>query len=72
MGPKKTYPAGFRQQMVVLARSGRSAKDLAKEFEPTTHQTINAWVRQAERDEGGHSTYVDSFAESQSITTSCI
>jgi len=51
MGTKKFYPAAFRQQMVELARSGRSANDLAKEFEPTA-QTINAWVRQGDRDEG--------------------
>ncbi len=37
--------------MVALVRSGRNANDLAKEFEPTA-QTINAWVRQADRDEG--------------------
>lgn len=37
--------------MVALVRSGRSANDLAKEFEPTA-QTISAWVRQADRDEG--------------------
>ena len=32
-------------------RSGRSANDLAKAFEPTA-QTISAWVRQTDRDEG--------------------
>ena len=53
MGRKRSYPAAFRQQMVVLVRLGRSANDLAKEFEPTA-QTIrvSAWVRQADRDEG--------------------
>ncbi len=51
MGRKRSYPAAFRQQMVALVRSGRNANDLAKEFEPTA-QTINAWVRQADRDEG--------------------
>lgn len=51
MGTKKLYPAAFRQQMVELVRSGRSATDLAKEFEPTA-QTINSWVRQADRDDG--------------------
>ena len=43
---KRSYPAAFRQQMVALVRSGRSANDLGKEFEPTA-QTISAWVRQA-------------------------
>ena len=51
MGRKRSYPTAFRQQMVDLVRSGRSANDLAKEFEPTA-QTISAWVRQADRDEG--------------------
>ena len=51
MGRKRSYPTAFRQQMVALVRSGRSANDLAKEFEPTA-QTISAWVRQADRDEG--------------------
>ena len=51
MGSKKFYSAEFRRQMVELVRSGRKANDLAKEFEPTA-QTINAWVRQADRDEG--------------------
>ncbi len=50
MGRKRSYPAAFRQQMVALVRSGRSANDLGKEFEPTA-QTISAWVRQADRDE---------------------
>ena len=39
MGRKRSYPAAFRQQMVALVRSGRSANDLGKEFEPTA-QTI--------------------------------
>ena len=51
MGRKRSYPAAFRQQMVALVRSGRSANDLAKEFDLTA-QTISAWVRQADRDEG--------------------
>ena len=48
---RKAYAAEFRIQIVELARSGRSPVDLAKEFEPTV-QTINAWVRQADRDDG--------------------
>ncbi len=32
-------------------RSGRSANDLAKVFEPTA-QTVSAWVCQTDRDEG--------------------
>lgn len=48
---RKAYPAEFRARIVELVRSGRKPLDLAKEFESTV-QTINAWVRQADRDEG--------------------
>jgi transposase len=37
--------------MVELVRAGRSAAELAREFEPT-QQAIRNWVRQADRDEG--------------------
>ncbi len=39
------YPADFRDQIVALARTGRSIEDLAREFEPS-------WVKQADRDGG--------------------
>ena len=48
---RKAYPAEFRARIVELVSSGRRPSDLAKEFEPTV-QTITAWVRQADRDEG--------------------
>ena len=37
-----------------LARSGRSPKELAREFEPS-EQTIRNWVKQAELDDGSRS-----------------
>jgi transposase len=37
--------------MVELVRAGRSAEQLAEEFEPTAN-TIRNWVQQADRDEG--------------------
>ena len=37
--------------MIELVRAGRSADDLAREFEPTA-QTIRNWVAQADRDDG--------------------
>jgi transposase len=37
--------------MVELVRAGRSAEELAREFEPTA-QSIKNWVGQAERDVG--------------------
>jgi transposase len=37
--------------MVDLVRAGRSAEELAKEFEPTA-KSIRDWVAQADRDEG--------------------
>jgi transposase len=45
------YPAAFREQIVALARAGRSVPELAREFEPT-EQTIHNWLRQADRDDG--------------------
>jgi len=45
------YPAAFKQQIIELARSGRSVGDLAREFEPS-EQTIYTWLKQADRDEG--------------------
>jgi transposase len=45
------YPADFREQIVALVRVGRSAEELAEEFEPCA-ATIHSWVKQAERDAG--------------------
>ena len=45
------YPPEYRKQLVDLVRSGRSADSLAREFEPSA-QTIRAWVKQADLDEG--------------------
>ncbi len=51
---RRRYPLEFRQQMVELVRAGRSAAELAREFEPT-EQAIRNWVRQADRDQGRRS-----------------
>jgi transposase len=48
---RKPYPSEYRQRIVELARAGRSPAELSKEFGPTA-ETINTWLRQAERDEG--------------------
>ncbi len=48
---RKTYPAEYRQRLVEMARAGRSAESLGRDFEPTA-QTIRNWVAQADRDEG--------------------
>jgi len=45
------YPQEFRQEIVQLARSGRSPASLAREFEPS-EVTIYKWVKQADLDEG--------------------
>lgn len=45
------YTRQYRQQIVALARSGRSAAALAREFDPTA-ETIRHWIRQADIDEG--------------------
>ena len=45
------YPPQFRQQIVELARAGRSIPELAREFEPSG-ETIRNWIKQAALDEG--------------------
>ena len=45
------YPLEFRRQMIELVQAGRTPRELAQEFEPS-YETIRAWVRQADRDEG--------------------
>ena len=49
---RNPYPAEFRDQIVVLSRTGRSVEDLGREFEPCA-ATIHGWIKQAERDGGG-------------------
>jgi transposase len=48
---RNTYAPEYRQRLVEMARAGRSAESLARDFEPTA-QTIRNWVAQADRDEG--------------------
>ncbi len=48
---RKPYPPEFREQLVALARAGRTPEELAREFEPTA-QSISNWVAQADRDAG--------------------
>ncbi len=48
---RNPYAAEFREQIVVLARAGRSVEDLAREFEPCA-ATIHGWIKQADRDGG--------------------
>ena len=51
MSRTRPYPLEYRQQIIELARAGRSAYELAQEFEPS-YWTIHQWVKQADRDEG--------------------
>src|SRR5712691_4092577 len=51
---QKRYPAELQEQLVRRVHSGRSAKELAREFEPS-EQTIRNWVKQSELDEGTRS-----------------
>ena len=48
---RKAYPVAFREQVIALAQAGRSAKELAAEFEPS-EQTIRNWIAQADADAG--------------------
>jgi transposase len=45
------YAPEYRQRIIELARAGRRVSELARQFEPTV-ETIRAWVKQAELDEG--------------------
>jgi len=47
---RNPYPAEFRDQIVALARTGRSVEALAREFEPCA-ATIHGWIKQADRDD---------------------
>ena len=47
----RRYPPEYRERLVELVRSGRSAESLAQEFEPSA-QCIRNWVHQADRDAG--------------------
>ena len=49
--PRPAYPPEYREQIIALARSGRSPEDLAAEFEPSG-QTISNWIEQARIDSG--------------------
>ena len=39
------YPPEYRQQILELARAGRTAEGLSKEFEPSS-QCIRNWIKQ--------------------------
>ena len=49
---RKHYSTEFRDQVVELYKSGRSASSLSREFGPST-QTILHWVHRDERDRDG-------------------
>lgn len=49
--PKPPYPAEFRQQIIELARTGKTPAQLAREF-GCTAQTVSNWVAQDARDRG--------------------
>ncbi|MBA2673405.1 MAG: transposase [Ramlibacter sp.] len=48
---KPPYPAEFRQQIIELARAGRTPAELSREFGPSA-QSISNWVAQSARDSG--------------------
>jgi len=48
---KPPYPAEFRQQIIELARAGKTPAQLSREFGPTA-QSITNWIVQDGRDRG--------------------
>ena len=51
---RKRYSAELQAELIRLARSGRSIKELARQYEPS-EQTIRNWIKQAELDDGSRS-----------------
>jgi len=66
------YPKEFKQTIIDLARSGRSAEDLAKEF-GCSGQTIRNWVAQVDADAGRRNDVLttDEREELRASTPSC-
>lgn len=62
------YPAAYREQIIALARAGRSSKELAQEFEPS-EQTIRNWLFKvgADRRERPEALTIDERAELQRL-----
>lgn len=48
---RRPYPPEFREQMVELARTGRTPRDLAREFDCSA-PSIRNWIAQAAIDAG--------------------
>jgi len=48
---RRMYPAEYREQVIALARAGKTVKELAAEFEPSA-QTIRNWLALADADAG--------------------
>ncbi len=57
---KPPYPAEFRQQIIELARAGRTPAELSREFGPTA-QSIANWITQDARDRGNLAAVIDLF-----------
>ena len=67
---RRSYPLEFRRRIVELVRVGRRPGELAREFEPTV-ESINRWVKQADRDEGRLADgfgYVSSSLDAEQVT----
>ena len=47
----RPYPPEFRQRLIELVRKGRTAEELARQFEPSA-QAIRNWMKQAALDAG--------------------
>jgi len=58
------YSPEFRRQMIDLVRAGRAPEDLAREFELTA-QSIQAWVMQADRQEGRQEEKIDALTTTE-------
>jgi transposase len=60
---RKAYPAEFRQQIVELARAGKTPAQLSREFGPSA-PCISHWIAQDERRRGSPAAS-DELSESE-------
>ncbi len=58
---RNPYSAKFRDQLVALAKAGRSVESLAREFELCA-ATIHGWVKQVEIDDGVFTDFFTFFS----------
>lgn len=60
------YPPEVRRQIVELVRAGRTADELAEEFEPSA-ESIRQWVKNADLEQSGARSDLPSLSEREEL-----